>query len=77
MKRTIEGFGKIEIDDGFVYINDQPLHNILEDNGLKYLNICGTIRIEIYGKEPGIKVEGGTTNIVPSTVSGGESEKST
>lgn len=59
MKRTIEGFGKIEIIDGIVYINEQPLYSILEDNGLKYVNICGNIKIEIEGKEPSIKVEGG------------------
>ena len=59
MKRAIEGYGKIEIYDGFVYINDQPLHAILEDNGLKYVNICGNIKIEIEGKEPSVKVEGG------------------
>lgn len=59
MKRTIEGFGKIEINDGFMYINKQPLCSILEDNGLKYVNICGNIKIEIEGKEPSIKVEGG------------------
>lgn len=61
MKRTIEGFGKIEINGGIVFINQQPLYSILEDNGLKYVNLCGTIKIEIEGKEPGIKVEGGTS----------------
>lgn len=59
MKRTIEGFGKIEINDGIMYINEQPLYSILEDSGLKYVNICGNIKIEIEGKEPSIKVEGG------------------
>ena len=59
MKRTIEGFGKIEINNGIMYINEQPLYSILEDNGLKYVNICGNIKIEIEGKEPSIKVEGG------------------
>lgn len=59
MKRTIEGFGKIEISEGIMYINEQPLYSILEDNGLKYVNVCGNIKIEIEGKEPSIKVEGG------------------
>ena len=59
MKRTIEGYGKIEINDGIMHINNQPLYSILEDNGLKYVNICGNIKIEIEGKEPSIKVEGG------------------
>ena len=59
MKRTIEGYGKIEINDGIMHINDQPLYSILEDNGLKYVNICGNIKIEIEGKEPSIKAEGG------------------
>lgn len=59
MKHTIEGIGKIEIVGGVLFINDQPLYSILEDNGLKYVNICGNIKIEIEGKEPSIKVEGG------------------
>lgn len=59
MKHTIEGIGKIEIVNGVLFINDQPLSSLLESCDISNLKLCGSIRIEISGKEPGITVKGG------------------
>lgn len=59
MKHIIEGIGKIEILSGVLFINGQPLYSILENIGIADLSLCGGIRIEISGKEPGITVKGG------------------
>lgn len=59
MKHTIEGIGKIEILSGVLFINEQPLYSILENCDLANLKLCGSIRIEISGKNPGVTVKGG------------------
>lgn len=56
MKHTIEGIGKIEIVDGVLFINDQPLYSVLENCDISNLKLCGSIRIEICGRKPEITV---------------------
>ena len=56
MKHTIEGIGKIEIVDGVLFINDQPLYSALENCDISNLQLCGSIRIEICGRKPEITV---------------------
>ena len=59
MKHTIEGIGKIEVVDGVLFINDQPLSSVLEDCDISNLKLCGSIRIEICGRKPEITVRKG------------------
>ena len=56
MKHTIKGIGKIEIEDGVLFINDQPLSSVLENCDISNLKICGSIRIEICGRKPEVTV---------------------
>ena len=59
MKHTIEGIGKIEIVNGVLFINDQPLYSILGNCDISNLKLCGSIRIEICGRKPEITVRKG------------------
>ncbi len=59
MKHIIEGIGKIEIINSVLFINDQTLSQIFENSDMDNMSLLGSIRIEIYGKEPCITVKGG------------------
>ena len=56
MKHTIEGVGKIEIIEGVLFVNDKTLSDVLKTYGMDNLSLCGSIRIEIFGRKPAITV---------------------
>lgn len=57
MKYTVEGTGAIDLLDGEMFIDGQPLSSILEKFGIGDRKLCGSIRLEITGKEPGVTVK--------------------
>lgn len=57
MKYTVEGTGAIDLLDGVMFIDGQPLSSILEKFGIGNRKLCCSIRLEITGKEPGVTVK--------------------
>ena len=49
MKYTVEGTGAIDLLDGVMFIDGQPLSSILEKFGIGDRKLCGSIRLEITG----------------------------